>query len=384
MFEKLDVSGEGRLDLDELTFKTSHRNPERDFRAADANGDGMLSLQEFTAGQGEPDRHRRDFDVFDADHRLSCQEYLSVPSRTSPDQRVCDQDPIVAAAETRIVEVMQVFASADGNENLRLDADEFRNGRVTRDVPGLELIRFDGWDRNSDGSVSGEEVQTVIRAAYGVQRLDGQAYRTPAGTVVNNMLFTHADENGDDRISKRAYLEGGYGGKNAAEKFQEADLDGEGILTFAEWSRAPHRRIDPIAEFLRFDADFSGGLSHEEVMAGTQEWQHLVTQRYLTAFDNEGDQQLSLAEYRRVPMANLLAPWHVKRGDRDGDGHLSFSEFRDDNQVELAGLSREYFDRYDRDDDGKLSQQELDFRVDPNKPHRKSPSPTTTPTGTAS
>src|SRR5690606_628756 len=120
-------------------------------------------------------------------------------------------------------------------------------------------------------------------------------------------------------------------------------------------------------QFLEYDKDLSGGLSHAEVMAGTAEWQHMVTSWYLGAFDDDNSGELSLVEYRRVPMVNLLTTWHSRRGDRDGDGALSFSEFHDLQGVERISLTHEYFRRLDRNGNGKLDLDEFDFRVDINR-----------------
>ena len=368
VFERLDTSGDGQLDLDEFPFTTSHRDPKRDFAAADTNEDEALTLDEFVSASNS-EKDKRDFQVFDAnaDGRLSYEEFLSIPSKASAAQRIAPADPVFDLANELKDRLQQVFASSDRNQDGQLSADEFRNGRMTRNVPGLQLSRFDDWDRNRDEFVTLEEIHTIVDAAYGIKRLDGQPYRHSSGTVVNGMLYEHADENQDDRVSRDEYLARGFGGPNAAERFASADQDQDGVLTFTEWSQHPSWKIDPITEFLKLDADLSGDLSHEEVVSGTSEWQQLLASHYLPALDDNDDNALSLAEYRLGPITNLLTAWHNKKMDRDGDGHLSFGEFHEDERVELRALAREYFDRYDLDDNGKLSLQEFDFRIDPEK-----------------
>ncbi|QDU37464.1 EF hand [Maioricimonas rarisocia] len=367
MFHSLDTSGDGQLDLDEWHFHTSFRDPERDFQAADANDDGVLTLDEFISPERDAAVERRDFAVFDADGdgALTEREYRSIPSRTALSQRIAAPDPVGELAERMVTQLEQTFAAAESDGDGRLTGEEFRNGRLTRDVPGLQLSGYRDWNLNQDDGVTFDEIQRVVYAAYGIWRLDGLPYREPSGVIHNSMNFRFADEDGDDRVSREEYLERGFGGTTAEEKFASADANGDSMLDFAEWSAAPHWIVDPVAQFLKYDTDLSGGLSHEEIMAGTPEWQHLMTERYLAAFDDDGDDVLSLTEYRRVPMANMLASWHSRRTDRDGDGHLSFSEFHDLEGVELVSLAQEYFRRLDSDGDGKLALRDLDFYIDP-------------------
>ena len=368
-FQALDVSQDQQLDLNEFTFSTTHRNPQRDFQRADQNRDGLLDVEEFLATYRDVKLAQRDFQVFDfdADGKISSQEYRSIPSKAGVTQRTAPLDPILERANEVFAQLEAAFRSADLNGNDQLDEKEFRNGRVSRQLPGLQLSTFRDWDRNRDGVLTIGELRQVVDAAYGISRFDGLPYRASSGITFNNMLYLHVDENRDDRLSKEEYLKRGYGGTTAEEKFREADQNGNGVIDFAEWTAAPHWIIDPVSRFLECDKNLNGTLSQEEITASVPEWQRVIADRLVAAFDADGDGELSLAEYRRTPLANVLAPWYAKRGDRDGDGHLSFGEFYEAKGIPLTALAYDFFNAFDRDQDGKLSLNELDFRVDPVK-----------------
>jgi len=367
MFASLDVSKDQRLDLQEFSFSTTRRDPQRDFERADKNHDNLLDLDELAATYQNAQAAQRDLRVLDADldGKLTYLEYLSIPSKSSFHQRTAPADPITELAETVFSQLQTAFLAADQDGNQTLDEKEFRNGRVSRHLPGLQLSVFRDWDRNGDHRVTLEELRQLTEATFGVRRFDGLAYRSSSGIVWNTMLYEHADENHDDRVSKDEYLRRGYGGATAEEKFREADTNQDGFLDFAEWTAAPHWRVDPIAQFLQYDKDLSGTLSQAEISASVGEWQRGIAKHLAAAFDQNGDGELSLAEYRLTPLANVLAPWHSTRLDRDGDGTLSFGEFYDSQGVPLTGLAHYYFQCHDKDQNGQLSLEEFDFRVDP-------------------
>ncbi len=367
-FRQLDLSNDQSLDTDEYFFSTTYRNPEREFKKLDQDGDGLLNETEFVASN-EPQSAKRDFVVFDADgdERLTYREYLTIASRTPPEWRLAPPDPVTALASTQRGPLESKFAAADQDGDGTLNVSEFQRGGLVRDVPGLQLTRHKDWDLDRDGAVSMAEVQKVIDAAFGVRRLDGTPFREPSGIVHNAMLYSHVDANHDDLISREEYLERGFGGPAASETFRDADKDGSGTLSFQEWAAGPNWQIDPIAEFLRYDTDFDGRLSKQEIHAGVPEWMQQIGDTYIPAFDADKDGVLNLNEYRLVPMVNLLTTWQNLGADRDGDGKLSFSEFHTLPGIELLGLANEYFRRWDTNANGKLELTERRFYLDPTR-----------------
>ncbi len=221
------------------------------------------------------------------------------------------------------------------------------------------------WDLDGNGTFTKDEAGRVVEMAWGVSRSDGTPVRGPDGILANAMLFDHADQDHDQVVSRAEYMEHGFGGPQAAERFAQGDKDGNGQLTFAEWRTEPIWHVDPISDFLRMDTDFDSLVSAEELKVGTYDWLQAVQKWCFPAFENDGDGRLSLAEYRLTPLANRLKSWQQLPWDRDGDATLTFAEFHDGTGPWLRSLARETFGRLDRNHDGRLSLDEYSFHLDP-------------------
>ncbi|HWL10386.1 MAG TPA: EF-hand domain-containing protein [Planctomicrobium sp.] len=366
MFSGYDVSGDGQLSLQELKFTTAFRRPRDDFQAADRNQDEFLDLDEFKTFYTTANAAERDFRLFDADgnEKLSYDEYLSVPSRTMLAQRVAPPDPILALADEAFTQLHAAFQAADQNGDETLDEKEFRNGRVARLLPGLQLSPFQDWNRNRDGRLTVGELRQVVDVAYGIKRWDDLPCREISGVVYNVSHFRYLDQDKDDRLSLTEFQKSGLGGKTADERFQKADTNQDGFLSYAEWIATSYPRVDPIAQFLQADRDLNGKLSPDEVIKSVPKSEQALAAKTAVVFDLDGDGELSLVEYRRSPLANRLAAWHTRRTDRDNDGVLTFGEFHTGTTIPLASLAYEFFSRYDTDQNGKLTLDESDFPID--------------------
>ena len=146
--------------------------------------------------------------------------------------------------------------------------------------------------------------------------------------------------------------------------FAAVDADGDGVATVDEMAASPHFRYDAAVDFVRFDADLDGRVTPAELATGAESWRAGMARRLAPAFDADGDGALSFREYRRGPFGNPFAEWHRTRSDADHDGRLSWTEFYAEAPPLLAGLARAFFDRWDRDGDGVLSPSEFDFHID--------------------
>jgi len=366
-FARLDANHDQRLDLDEWEFRTDYRNPERDFQQLDADASGQLDEGEFTGKRTERELAiaLREFRLFDADGDavLSFDEYLTIPGRAPPLRRRPCPDPIAARADAQIAEVEALLNSADSDGDGLLTRSEFDMSRFPRRVSGFELTGWNDWDRDRDGRLNAADCCALLEAAWGLRRGDGLPLRTSAGLVVNWMHYRHVDEDNNDRLSRDEFTRRGYFGDQAAERFAEADTDGDGQVTFTEWSSVPVRAVDGVADFLRFDTDLDGQLSRDEIMASSPEWQRTVTERLLPAFDLDDDGLLSMNEYLATPVVWYLVPWHSQPGDRDNDGYLSLGEFTWSDGLELTSLYRWYFTRLDTSGDQKLGLDEFTYRI---------------------
>ena len=82
----------------------------------------------------------------------------------------------------------------------------------------------------------------------------------------------------------------------------------------------------------------------------------------LAAFDEDGDQALSMDEFRLSMLGNYNYPWEVKPEDRNRDGEISFDEFSFHPRDLFQLQKRYYFHRLDVDGDNSLSQDEFAFQ----------------------
>jgi Tol biopolymer transport system component len=85
----------------------------------------------------------------------------------------------------------------------------------------------------------------------------------------------------------------------------------------------------------------------------------------LSAFDDDHDQQLSLNEYRSSLLAQYNLPWDRRPVDLDRDGEIGFDEFAFDESDQFQLQRWYFFHRLDKDDSGRLSADEFDFRPRP-------------------
>lgn len=364
-FDRLDTSNDNMLDQNEFFYTTPVRYPEKEFRLADTDSDGVLSIDEFLLPNRKVREQHRDFLVFDSDRNgsLTYAEYLMVPQRTSLLQRTDANDPIVAIAENVVLEIRKLLPSNDLDDDVTVSATEFREAKVARSLPGLELSGFADWDLDNNGAVTIQECRQFVFAAFGLGRLDGIEYRKVSGATSDLNLFRHADKNNDQVVSHSEYMERGYGGDTAGEKFADGDENGDGRLSLREWSLCRHWLVDPVTNFLKWDVDLDGYVSNAELMNRATNWQSAVTQYYLPAFDSDGDQKLSLAEFRLLPVSNPVRNWFGKPRDADNDGKISFTEFQKDEGVEGAALAKMYFSRFDIDNSGAIEFGELEYSV---------------------
>ena len=86
--------------------------------------------------------------------------------------------------------------------------------------------------------------------------------------------------------------------------------------------------------------------------------------RTVPVFDDDGDGKLSFHEFRLTNFANQASDWWQLK-DLDNDGRIAWPEFYREKPPLLIAQSRFYFDRYDRNKDGFLSALEFTSEADP-------------------
>ncbi|QDT96521.1 CREC-EF hand family protein [Gimesia aquarii] len=336
------------------------------FKKLDTDNDQVLTQLEFFKSVAKKDlpRFTRDFKLFDqdGDQRLTFTEYQNI---VSPSQRQLPH-PIVERVTERLEKLQADWNKWDANGDGKLDKSEFNAAKLTDSVPGLALSKWEDWDRNADGFVDAQDVEQVLEIAYGLRYPTGELLWEPSGRMLTGMLFAYVDKNGDHTIDLTEAKQSQFGfrdGKQTPALFKEWDKDGDGKLTVAEWKADPTHWRDPVAIFLASDKNYDGLLDQEEHVGGAESWTRDVSEYLLAGFDTDGDQRLSLNEYRQTPFANLTLPWHSLRTDRNQDGTLSLSEFSWGTGLLAATLTVEYFERLDLNQDGKLDLKEFLFNT---------------------
>jgi len=133
LIERLDTNGDGVLTVDEFTVNNSDR-ASKHFDRKDSDGDGVLSLEEFSATGGRG-RHA-ELDSLDTDALQVCMEEIlgyELPERSD--------------AET-------VFNEMDTSGDGAVDIDEFLTAGELRAAE-----RFDQIDADGSGDITSDEVE---------------------------------------------------------------------------------------------------------------------------------------------------------------------------------------------------------------------------------
>lgn len=354
-----------RTAADEPKSAAEHATPA--FEKADLDHNGRLSQEEYLKVRGPAELARRDFRLFDrnADDSLTLDEFSTIPTILPPEQRGPLPDPMQALADSITTGLGISLGLGDWDEHpeREVDAENF----IQALAQGFRFydIRFNLADADADknGKVEFEEARRFVEILLGVRRLDGKLLRLPNGQIVNYRTFNYADENRDDQLDRREFVERTYGGPDADSEFEKVDTDRNGSVSFDEWQQMRGRALlDPILEFRQLDKNLDAKVDPAEIVAGTPDWKKALPKHVFPAFDIDRDGTLSLAEYRMTPQANLILNWHSPPNDKDDNGSLSFGEFQF-GQDDFPLLRIVYFHRFDTNSNGQLQTSEFTFNT---------------------
>lgn len=357
----------GTAVADEATMPDAQAVVQRaaaEFKAADRDGDGALTRSEFLArGQeaGRADRARR-FLVFDFDGNgtLDAKEYHSFIAPV--DQRGEVPDPITEIERADLAKWEAIFTAADRDRDGVLSRDEWPARQIASEIPLLADVGFSLWDRAGDGKIDRADGRWLFEMAYGLTQLDGRPLRTNTGRVFSWYYFRKLDGDGNGFVSREEFVSRHHSGEENAAIFATLDADGDGQLTDREtWSLLWH---DTIGQFLDYDSDLDGYLSADE-MEGIG-WGRTIARQCVPAFDGDGDGKLSYREFRQTTFANQASDWPL-RHDNDRDGRLSWHEFYVERTPLLIAQSRFLFSHFDHNRDGILSALEFTIEGDANQ-----------------
>lgn len=333
------------------------------FSAADRDGDGMLSTDELLSSYSATEHadRKRQFAEFDndGDGKLSRGEFgkLFLPTDDRGDVR----DPIVEIEEEALSKMRALFSAADRDGLGALARGDWPEKQIAREIPSVADVPFDQWDQNRDGKVDDAEVRWLLDVTYGLRRPDGRPLRTLNARVLSWNYVRMLDTDRDGVLSRDEFVPKFFLGEaKSAERFTELDADKDGRLDDDEMAPAFWR--DTVWEFFSLDADLDGRLTTEDFFKfGYAEG---ICRRTVRACDDDGDGKLSFNEFRATTFENPTSDWYASRRDADNDGRLSWKEFYIEESPLLAAQCRYIFGRFDLDKDGYLSYAEWDFEVD--------------------
>ncbi len=340
------------------------------FDAADANHDRLLSIEEYVAGDGDPDVRRRDFRLFDIDGngRLSAAEFAAIPGLVPASERGAIPDPFDHLFDAAQAAMRMSLKQARQRPAAGVPAPTFVLlvlGTISPD--GSQ--RMDGrWtaqaDVDGDGHVIRTEAERFLEIHLGIRSPSGELLRRPNGRVVALGRFQRIDTNRNQMLERDEFLQG-RDGELDRQKFDAADHNRDGVLSFDEFrSPAGPGMDDPVEWFRNADKNLDGLIDVAEAEQATVESRRALVSPSFRAFDEDEDGKLSLDEYRLSMLGNPVAAWEKMPQDADNNHLLSFQEFLfPAAQCELLRLF--YFHRLDRNGDKQLTMPEFPFRTPP-------------------
>lgn len=218
-------------------------------------------------------------------------------------------------------------------------------------------------DPNRDREVTRDEAMRFLEIQLGMRWTTDDALRLDDGRVIDFAEFIRTDADQDDQISRAEFIDNGWNAATADEDFDDLDLDQNGQISLAEFADpdGPYLR-DPNAMFRQADRNQDDRLDHAELTQSTPRNRTYLVRSNLVAFDVDGDGCLSFDEFRLSMLGTFNVAWENMPRDENRDQKLSFDEFRFDNR-NLFGLQRRYyFHRLDVDGDSHLSVDEFEFQ----------------------
>lgn len=200
-FKELDRNGDGTLGKGDLP---PQRDPQGGFLRADADKDGRVSAAEFKeAFPKSPEDRFTKLDKNKDGFLDKVDRALTAPAISKPAVETPKAWPDV---------IKNLIAQSDTDKDDKLTFEEF-----SKDKPGMSRTTFDTMDTNKDGVISIDDKQPAM------QKKPGRGAQSNA-----KERFNRADKNGDGKLT---YEEAKTEFKNLTEEsFKARDTDGDGMI----------------------------------------------------------------------------------------------------------------------------------------------------------
>lgn len=374
LFFQYDTNEDLSLSLDE--FKVKAPNPKlsvtNSYRYLDQNNDGNLTLKEYLSSNTNPKLAERNFKVvdFDGNGQLALEEYKALPQLLPLEKRSAIPDPIADLASAAQQKWQVIQKAADQNADDQLSKAEWPQAELQKQLTPLADVKFTVWDKDQNGQVTSKEAAQLVSVAYGMREANGALLRNPNGLVLYRSYIQPTDKDNDYRLSKAEYMPSIRRPEQMVEaEFTKMDVDKDGFLTYPELTRSNTTSVDEFSYFLNSDKDMDGLLSAKELVNinSNGAFKSRLPQGFV-AFDEDQDGKLNLREFRLAPIGCSYITLRIyRRSDLDHDAALSWQEFYKEESPQVIGLAWELFQRFDRNQSGKLELNEFEFRVDPAK-----------------
>lgn len=194
-----------------------------------------------------------------------------------------------------------------------------------------DMFDFNTYDGDRDGFVTQTEYRDgLVRDGY-YTRLDANRDgRLDTNEFADTEFYASYDGDADGFLTEDEYYDGLYA---------SYDRDADGRLSdgeFGEFRTAGNTFLDGVGDVVTGTVN-AGASVVEGTVGGTLD---------LLGFDNDSDRMLNDAEFRTA----LTENGYFDRFDRNNDGFLAENEISDDTQI--------YLSEYDADADGRLSSDE--------------------------
>ena len=384
-FKKIDINGDGLISKDEMRSCYLKLNPievDAIFALGDANGDGEIDLEEFLAVMVPAAGFSTSFSS------SSNTTFIQKTSSSFSSSSMKQSSTSFSSSSSSSQQMSQQSYVATSSYSTSSASSTSMSFNSAQDVKSI----FRKFDKNGDGHLDRSEIKQMLQSS-GKNASDQEV----------EQMFRQGDADGDGLIDIQEFtmlmfpaaaqtltkLQQSYNSLNdVIAAFRKYDSDGDGHISRSElrgvMGKFSEQDVDTI--FALGDKDQSGGIDYQEfismMMPNSQNILMGVSQQFKTItdikegfkrVDTNGDGAISRQELRngmRLSDEQLAVVFAL--GDIDQDGEISMAEFirlmspaassamtrlrncfRDITDVMIA------FKKFDANNDGALSQQEL-------------------------